>query len=252
MYKIGELSEITGVKAGTIRFYEQCGFLEPVERLPNRYRVYNEHHAYQVRVCRLVFGGFVNRRLRAASLKIIEAAKNWDLTAYEHAAQNYLKEIQEDRERTQKVIGFALAYAKGKEEQDSPELLYTKKQAAELIGVTEESIRNWERNGLLPSSPPYRKRYYLQTTVNRMYLIRLLLDTGYSVMVIFRFLQNMDSGKYANAKKLLIKPEEGEDLQSKADYYLQALAELRQKAEDLYGLLAEMKKTETLHLYTTF
>ena len=26
MYRIGEVSEITGVKAGTIRFYEKCGF----------------------------------------------------------------------------------------------------------------------------------------------------------------------------------------------------------------------------------
>ena len=27
--KIGSLSQLTGVKAGTIRFYEKCGFLEP-------------------------------------------------------------------------------------------------------------------------------------------------------------------------------------------------------------------------------
>lgn len=30
LYKIGEISHITGVKAGTIRFYESCGFLEKV------------------------------------------------------------------------------------------------------------------------------------------------------------------------------------------------------------------------------
>lgn len=242
MYQIGELSELTGVQAGTIRFYEKCGFLETVERLPNRYRLYNGHHVYQVRVCRLVFGGFVNRRLRRASLKIIEAAKNWDLAAYEAAARNYLKEIQEESEETQKVIRFALAYAKGKEEPEPPGVFYTKKQAAELLGVTGESIRNWDRNGLLPLQQPYQKRLYPQAAVNRMYLIRLLLDTGYSIMTISRFLQNMDSGEYANAEKLLIKPEEGEDLQSRADCYLQALSELRQKAEALYGMLAEMKK----------
>lgn len=242
MYQIGELSELTGVKAGTIRFYEKSGFLEAVERLPNRYRVYNGHHVYQVRVCRLVFGGFVNRRLRRASLKVIEAARSWDPDAYEEAARGYLKEIQEESEETQSVIRFALAYAKGKGEPELPEVLYTKKQAAELVRVTEESIRNWERNGLLLPLPPYQKRLYPQAAVNRMYLIRLLLDTGYSIMTIFRFLQSMDSGEYADAEKLLIEPEGGEDLQSKADYYLQALAELRQKAEALYGMLVEMKK----------
>lgn len=242
MYQIGELSELTGVKEGTIRFYEKCGFLETVERLPNRYRIYNRHHLYQVRVCRLVFGGFVNQRLRRTSLKIIEAARNWDLDAYEAAVQGYLEKIQEESEETQSVIRFALAYAKGKKEPELPDVFYTKKQAAKLLGVTEESVRNWERNGLLPQQQPYQKRLYPQAAVNRMFLIRLLLDTGYSIMTIFRFLQNMDSGEYANAEKLLIKPEAGEDLQSRADCYLQALSELRQKAEALYGMLAEMKK----------
>ncbi len=239
MYQVGELSKATGVKEGTIRFYEKCGFLERVERLPNRYRVYTSHHLYQVRICRLVFGGFVNRRLRKTSMKLIMAAKDWDLDAYETAASEYQRAIQEDIERTQKVIEFAVDMTKLPVESD---VRYTKKQAAELVGVTEESVRNWERNGLIPKAPPYQKRYYSQETLNRMYIIRLLLDTGYSVMAIYQFLQKMDSGEHADAKELLIKPEEGEDLQSKADYYLQALLALQQKAETLYRLHEEMKK----------
>lgn len=239
MYKVGELSKATGVKEGTIRFYEKCGFLENVERLPNRYRVYTDHHLYQIRICRLVFGGFVNRRLRKASMKLIAAAKEWDLVAYETAASEYRRAIREDIERTRKVIGFAVDSTKL---QDKSQVQYTKKQAAELVGVTEESIRNWERNGLIPQALLYQKRYYSQASLNRMYVIRLLLDTGYSIMAIFQFLRKMDSGEYADAKKLLIKPEEGEDLQSRADYYLQALLELQQKAEALYSLHEEMRK----------
>lgn len=67
--KIGSLSQITSVKAGTIRFYEKCGFLESAKRLPNGYRVFCGRHIYQIRVCRLVFGGFVNRRTQEASRK---------------------------------------------------------------------------------------------------------------------------------------------------------------------------------------
>lgn len=85
MYKIGELSKIVNVKAGTIRFYEKCGFLEPVDRLPNRYRIYNDHHIYQIRICRLVFGGFVSRSLRKTSLKILEAAGGVGCTLYQEA-----------------------------------------------------------------------------------------------------------------------------------------------------------------------
>jgi len=90
MYKGGELAKATGVKEGTIRFYEKCGFLEKVERLSNGYRVYTEHHLYQVKICRLVFGGYVNRRLRKASMKLIAMAKEWDLDASCHERGGYI------------------------------------------------------------------------------------------------------------------------------------------------------------------
>lgn len=239
MYKVGELAKATGVKEGTIRFYEKCGFLETVERLPNGYRTYTDHHLYQVTVCRLVFGGFVNKRLRKSSMRLIEAAKVWDIDAYEAAAGAYQNAIQEDIERTKKVIEFAVDATSLHETSDAQ---YTKKQAAKLVGTTEESIRNWERNGLLPQAAAYQKRYYSQVVVNRMYVIRLLLDTGYSIMAILQFFQKMDSGTYAEAKKILLKPEEGEDLLSCADYYLQALLGLQQEADVLYGLHRKMRK----------
>lgn len=239
MYKVGELAKATGVKESTIRFYEKCGFLESVERLPNGYRVYTDHHLYQVKVCRLVFGGFVNKRLRKCSMRIIEAAKAWEPDAYETAVAAYQSAIREDIERTRKVIEIAADEAGF---QTVSEAQFTKKQAAELVGTTEESIRNWERNGLLPQKAAYQKRYYSQAVIDRMYVIRLLLDTGYSIMTISRFLQKMDAGAHAAAKKILIDPEKGEDLLSCADFYLQALLELQQKADMLYDLHAEMKK----------
>ena len=73
--KIGSLSQLTGVKAGTIRFYEKCGFLEPAKRLPNGYRVFCKRHIYQIRVCRLAFGGFVNKRLRKMSRDVLRASR---------------------------------------------------------------------------------------------------------------------------------------------------------------------------------
>ena len=48
VYRIGEIARITGVKAGTIRFYEKCGFVGPVGRSANNYRVYDERHIFQV------------------------------------------------------------------------------------------------------------------------------------------------------------------------------------------------------------
>ena len=239
-YRIGELSRITGVKAGTIRFYEKCGFVGPVERSLNNYRLYRRQHIYQIRVCRLVFGGFVNRRLRRESRKVLEASARWDLAAYGEAAANYQKAVEEDIEGTRKAIAICMeqmSQAAGEDRRCS------KKQAAVMVGVTPESIRNWERNGLLGQQEPYQKRFYGQTLLNRMYVIRLLLDTGYSMMTIKSFMQECDSGQLKSAEQLLISPEESEELRYRSDRYLEALLHLREKARQLCELKAEMEIT---------
>lgn len=237
-YRIGELSQLTGVKAGTIRFYEQCGFIGPVERTSNNYRLYHRRHIYQIRVCRLVFGGFVNRRLRRESRKILDASARWDLTAYREATDNYQRAVEEDIDGTQKAIAICMQQM----DRDTGENnSYSKKQAAAMVGVTPEAIRNWERNDLLGQHEPYQKRFYSQALLNRMYVIRLLLDTGYSMMAIKSFMQEYDSGQSKRAEKLLMSPQESEELRYRSDRYLEALLQLREKALQLCELKSEME-----------
>ncbi len=239
VYRIGQLSRLTGVKEGTIRFYEQCGFMGPVERTPNNYRLYQGRHIYQVRVCRLVFGGFVNRRLRRESRKVLDASVRWDMEAYGEAAANYQRAVEEDIHRTRKAIAICLEQMGQAAKED---IRYSKKQAAAMVGVTPEAVRNWERNGLLGQHEPYQKRFYGQTLLNRMYVIRLLLDTGYSMMAIKSFMQECDGGQPKNAERLLISPTESEELRYRSDRYLEALLHLREKTRQLCELKAEMEK----------
>lgn len=238
-YRIGELSGLTGVKAGTIRFYEKCGFVGPVERASNGYRVYHERNIFQLRVCRLVFGGFVNKRLRRESLKVLDASARWDLEAYERECANYQRAIEEDIERTRKAIDICMEQM-CREEREEKE--YSKKQAAAMVGVTPEAVRNWERNGLLGCYEPYQRRFYGQVLLNRMYVIRLLLDTGYSMMTIRSFMQEYDDGQPKNAEQLLINPREREELCYRSDRYLEALLHIREKALQLREMKLEMEK----------
>lgn len=239
VYRIGQLSRITGVKEGTIRFYEQCGFIEPVERTPNNYRLYHGRHIYQVRVCRLVFGGFVNRRLRRESRKVLDASVRWDMEAYGEAAVNYQRAVEEDIHGARKAIAICLEQMEQAAEED---IRCSKKQAAAMVGVTPEAVRNWERNGLLGQYEPYQKRFYGQDLLSRMYVIRLLLDTGYSMMAIKSFMRECDSGQLKSAERLLISPEESAELRYRSDRYLEALLQLREKARQLCELKAEMEK----------
>ncbi|MDE7324937.1 MAG: MerR family transcriptional regulator [Lachnospiraceae bacterium] len=265
-YRVGELSKLTNVKAGTIRFYERCGFLSPVKRLPNGYRAFEEKHIYQVRICSLVFGGFVNKRLRKISMSLISSAREWDLGKYQKAAADYLRAVKEDIAGTKRAIKtvrkrmgqtkvsepkekkYNLCPNGGSEEKEcssykenpSREDGYSKKQAAALIGVTPESIRNWERNGLLDQAKLYQKRYYSQNAMERMYVIRLLLDNGYSMMAVRSFFAAFDAKGTGAGVVMLTNPGESQTLIYRADRYLETLLHTRKKAEELCGLFDEM------------
>lgn len=237
MYKVGEVAKVTGVKAGTIRFYEKCGFLEPVVRMPNQYRMFNDHHIYQIKICHLVFREFVNKKLRKSSMCLIYAAKEWNLKKYEEMVDNYRQAIECDILRTEEAIQIAMKQAGI---QIDAELLYSEKQASEMVGATKESIRNWERNGLLPTMQPYQRRYYSQDSLNRMFVIRMLLDTGYSMMAIKLFFKSYDQGEKDNARIILSDPINNEDLLYRADKYLQKLKDLRENVKLLTDIIQEM------------
>ncbi len=157
---------------------------------------------------------------------------------YEDVTLEYIKLINEGIERTKKTISIVINNL-GKPQRS--DLIYTKKQAARLVGVTEEAIRNWERNELIPRALSYQKRFYTQATLDRMHLVQLLLHNGFSIMIIRKFFMYYDSGEYSNAIAVLMNPRESEDLMTIADRYLQSLFELSEKAKRLNLLLNDMK-----------
>ena len=236
--KIGSLSQLTGVKASTIRFYEKCGFLEPAKRLPNGYRVFCKRHIYQIRVCRLVFGGFVNKRLRKISRDVLRTSRDWNPEAYRKATDRYLQAVEEDIRRTKLAVDIVMDKL---QETIDAGLVYTKKQAAGLVGVTSETIRNWERNGLFRQRTKYEKRLYSQPELNRMYVIRLLLDNGYSMMAVRSFFREYDGGDRELAMIQLMEPGESEDLIYRADRYMETLLKAQEKARQLCAMSDEMK-----------
>lgn len=235
--KIGRLSQLTGVKAGTIRFYEKCGFLEPAKRLPNGYRIFCGRHIFQIRVCRLVFGGFVNRRLRKISRDVLQASRDWNLEDYRQAADRYFQAVEEDIRETKLAVDIVMDKLQETREDG---LLYTKRQAAALAGLTSETIRNWERNGLFRQRDPYEKRLYSRQELNRMYVIRLLLDNGYSMMAVRSFFEEYDGGGRELAIRQLMEPGENEDLIYRADRYMETLLEAKEKARQLCTMAVEM------------
>jgi len=88
--KISEISKLTHTPASTIRDYEALKFIEPAQRLDNGYRVFNERHIIQIKLCRLVFREFISKQLRKASLQILSAAAQQDMAQCHQNIKAYL------------------------------------------------------------------------------------------------------------------------------------------------------------------
>ena len=75
--KIGELAKATGVKIGTIRFYERKKLLKAAQRTAAGYRIYTEHDVQAVKGIRLTQElGFTLKEIKEL-LEIHESAKSF-------------------------------------------------------------------------------------------------------------------------------------------------------------------------------
>lgn len=238
---ISKVSEITKTPASTIRFYEKMQFIEPAHRLENNYRVFNDNHIMQIKICRLIFRVFINKKMRKLSLEIINAAVAGDIFNCVKKIEAYISILEVEIKKAYDVLD-ALHHERVFINDNKSNTFYNLQQATHLVGVTKDTIRNWERNGLLGFNfSTYQRRLYTANDINRMNIIYMLLQTGYSIMAISKYFQAVAQNS-EKPLQLLINPEKEEDLFTCQDRWLKTL--LVAKA-DGFQMLSIIKEYET-------
>lgn len=234
-----------GVHSNTVRLYERLGFISPASRQQNGYRVYDEMHVIQMRIGRSIFGHpFTSRAIREAGNDVLHAtaARNWAHARVATAA--YLKTIENEIQRA-KITSDALVVWAGRKEgsaQPQHDVWYTRPEAATYIGTTVESIRNWERNGLLESSLNTQgKRVYDQQVLEKMRIIYMLRQAGYSMSAIHRSLAREAEGS-TDVTAGLESPRE-EDVVWVGDSWMHELKKILESALHIPVFIDELEKT---------
>jgi len=234
--KISQLSKLTNTPASTIRDYEYQYFIEPAQRLDNGYRIFDERHVVQIKLCRLAFKVTVSKHLRKASLQVLYAAGQGDMLMCQQKIEEYIGLIDAEIQKVNDVMEIIKKWiSHGNDEESKQD--YSLKMAAECIGTTKETIRNWERNGLLNKSfSTYQRRIYTTSDIERMRIIYMLLQTGYSVMAIHKFFSTLSQNNN-NALLILTNPDKDEDLFSIQDRWLQTLKAAKAEALKMQVLI---------------
>ena len=87
-YSTSEIAEIMGIHPNTVMLYEKWGYIAPVQRKENGYRVYTETHLEQMKLVRMaLISGWIKYYMRFEVINIIRSAAKGDLVKALEAAK---------------------------------------------------------------------------------------------------------------------------------------------------------------------
>jgi DNA-binding transcriptional MerR regulator len=144
-------------------------------------------------------------------------------------AYDHLAVIRSERAQADAAVALLERWARGIAADATSKPLRVG-QAAKLLGVSTDMLRNWERNGLLdvPRNPANGYRQYRAPQLGRLRIIRMLSRAGYSQMAILRMLLRLERGEAEDLHEALDLP--AEDVYVAADRWQATLDEMERRA----------------------
>mgnify|MGYP000164768468 CR=1 FL=1 len=208
--KTKELATEIGVHPNTIRKFEQEGFLPEIPRDPvNGYRMFSKFHLEQARLAWMALHWAYLVDCKPSLDKLVRYSVNYDFEQALELAYDYLAQIRIERTYAEAAIDYLERWAAGLIQQTTTGTMSIS-EVADYLNVTVDMLRNWERNGLIavPRNPDNAYRLYGIYEIGRLRVIRILIQSGHSVMAILRMLQQFDAGHRENLADTLNLPPE--------------------------------------------
>lgn len=242
-YTTAQVAKMIGIHVNTVRLYEELGLVHRAERKKNGYRMFTPLHVEQFRLARLCLRVEVLQNgLRKQAVNIVKTAAAGDLNGAQEQAEAYLQQIRQEQKNAGEAIKIAgeLLFHK---QNNTEDLRLTRKQTAVYLGVTIDTLRNWELNGLLCIKRRENGyRVYTGEDIRRLKIIRALRCANYSLSAILRLLSGISRSPEADIKAVIDTPEEGEDIVSLCDKLLTSLQHAEENAQSILMQLQKMKK----------
>lgn len=245
-YKTSELAHMVGIHPNTIRLYEELRLIPKPERRSNGYRIFTELHAEQIKLVRLALQvEIVQNGLRKQAIGIIKTSASGDFSKAISLTEQYLQQIKEEQARAEEAIAITEVLLSGKDDTHAPNntVELTRKEAADLMQISMDALRNWELNGLLTVTRKHNGyRMYTNDDIRRLKIIRCLRCANYSLSAILRMLNTFSLNPDADIRAIINTPEESDDIISVCDKLLTSLQNAEQNALTMLARLKLMSK----------
>lgn len=246
-FTTSQVADIAGTHPNTVRLYEKWGFLRTLPRSAGGYRLFSKSDVDQMCLARTALhGGWPGRDVRESAIALIRWAASGDLCGALDQAGQHLELVRAERKQAEDVAVILERWAHGEVVPARSGCPRRIGDVAREIGLSPDSLRGWERDGLLRvDRDDHGYRLYGTADVARLHVIRLLLRAGYSSMAVLRMFLRLDSGEAVDVRSVLDTPRPDEDALTAADRWLTFLAEQEQRAEKLVRMLTKMASTRS-------
>jgi len=237
-YKTSQVAQIIGIHPNTVRLYEELELIPKPERQENGYRVFTDIHIEQFRLARTALKVEVLQNgLRKQAIDIIKTSATGNFEEAENLAKSYLRQIKREQRNAEEAIEIARQLLSA-EEQETDKLRLTRKETADYLQITMDTLRNWELNGLVTVKRKQNGyRVYTDEDIKRLKIIRSLRCANYSLSAILRMLNELSRDPQANIEEAIDTPKETDDIISVCDKLLTSLRRAEENAEDMLVLL---------------
>ena len=122
-----------------------------------------------------------------------------------------------------------------------------RKEVSEYLEISIDTLRNWERNGLLKVKRKQNGyRAYFGDDIERLKMIRTLRLANYSLEAILRMLNALEYNPQIDMKQVLNTPQTDSDIVSVCDRLIVSLKDAEENAEKMIIILLEMKEKFSL------
>lgn len=202
-YKTATVASIVGYHPNTVRLYETWGLITAPKRLNNGYRVYTDLHIQQILLAKTALEiPILQNGLRKKAITIIKSCAQLSFDCALQQTREYIEQVDKETANAKEAITIVeeLLVHKPIEKQVS----FTRKQTAEYLQVTMDTLRNWELNGLLHTKRKTNGyRYYTMEDIQRLKIIKVLRLANYSLSAILHLLSSLDNNQDKSVAKIM-------------------------------------------------
>ncbi len=238
--RTSDIAKSVRVHPNTVRGYEKQGLLPTIPRNVKGYRLFTQEHLNLMRLGQTILhwpypGG------SAFVYALVRQAAKGDLSGALEKLHIYLIRVKTEIARAETAMELLEDWAAGRAIESTP-IALSMTETSELLDVTKEALRNWERNGLIkvPRNPKNNYRVYGSPEIARLRVIRVLRNARYSMMAILRVMLEFDQGQKTDLGRILDTPRQDEDAYIATDKWLSSLVEVERRVEKGIRILEEM------------